>query len=367
MGVNWFFLDDKIQRPQHHFCGVIPGTVQGRPNTVEYSSCSLLSQDPTNPVSRRHRFMQTTEATDQLLDKMVQRRLHQELARTGRVRIDELDESVAGSSAQHTYAEEASIKSMGSITEHPSETTEQLLGIRSVGVQDGIRKPIPPDRPKDNIHKEGYENAAVRPSRPETPVIVWRPSTTVRLARNVPPELLESSSSSPTSAHHFSKHDELIGPETLTPVRLLRPTGTANSGTHSGGRSLREALSHNHSKDKNQTLAEVHRFRNRIRTKPLRPLSQGPPVKDKAPKQKLRYGAWYIDPKKWTVGMKDFDQGPEDLFHQGPRSAEMAALDQKIAKITCQLPDLLIAQEFKQYATEKGARIPEYLKQKVQT
>ncbi len=86
----------------------------------------------------------------------------------------------------------------------------------------------------------------------------------------------------------------------------------------------------------------------------------GEPVVHAATGRPPRYGAWYIPPKKWTVGMMEVlnDMATKQ---QGSWGVEMAAIRNKSEELQAEIPNLFIGKQFKRELTLKGDRVPHFL------
>ena len=76
--------------------------------------------------------------------------------------------------------------------------------------------------------------------------------------------------------------------------------------------------------------------------------------------EKVRYGAWYIDPKKWTVGMYNV-LNEMAAKQQGSWGVEMANIKAKADTLQNEIPKLFIGKAFTKDLSSKGARIPHFL------
>mmetsp|Transcript_38789 Transcript_38789/g.50136 ORF Transcript_38789/g.50136 Transcript_38789/m.50136 type:complete len:449 (+) Transcript_38789:67-1413(+) len=404
MGVNWYFLKEEPDPLDSALSSSGRQTAMaGAPtSSLEASLQSRRSkvapdQRPSvNRTTRRERLMHTARATDELLDTMIQRRLQEEIAARSHVRKDEYDASLE-TSRKTSLDLDNSIQSFGSTLgdeeDHVSETTAELLGLLP-GAQ-GSRQPSEVVNPRGELrpgessrmessqgHLGGLQPTppvtatAHAPAKPDTPLIVWRPSTRVKLAKNVPAELLDSTGpkaeagrpESPFAGRSSSVVQEKQHTPRETPI-LRQQSGV----TEPSGLDFIDDMRGRHSEGAVREPERVSEVNGNFtpssgKTRRRRPRIRQPLRLPKQPKpEKLRYGAWYVDPRKWTKGMKEFDRGPPESKEERQRNAEMAALDEKISSISQQLPDLFIANEFKSYAHEKGLRIPDYLEKSTES
>ncbi|GMH83324.1 hypothetical protein TrST_g4344 [Triparma strigata] len=77
-------------------------------------------------------------------------------------------------------------------------------------------------------------------------------------------------------------------------------------------------------------------------------------------KEKQRYGAWYIKPSKWSVGMgKVLDEMA--ARQQGSWGSEMAIMKEQSDELQLSIPKLFIGKIFKRELMNNGKRIPHFL------
>lgn len=77
-------------------------------------------------------------------------------------------------------------------------------------------------------------------------------------------------------------------------------------------------------------------------------------------KEKQRYGAWYIKPSKWSVGMgKVMDELA--ARQQGSWGSEMAIMKEQSDRMQVHIPKLFIGKIFKRELMGKGKRVPHFL------
>ena len=74
-----------------------------------------------------------------------------------------------------------------------------------------------------------------------------------------------------------------------------------------------------------------------------------------------RYGAWYIPPEKWSVGMLDV-LNEMAAKQQGSWGEEMAGIKSKSKELQERMPELFISKSFKRTLTLKGERVPHFLR-----
>ena len=77
-------------------------------------------------------------------------------------------------------------------------------------------------------------------------------------------------------------------------------------------------------------------------------------------KEKKRYGAWYIKPEKWSVGMGKV-MSEMAAKQQGSWGVEMEAIKDKSEALQTEIPKLFIGKVFKQQLMKKGRRVPHFL------
>jgi hypothetical protein len=81
---------------------------------------------------------------------------------------------------------------------------------------------------------------------------------------------------------------------------------------------------------------------------------------DASPNEKVRYGAWYINPEKWTVGMYNV-LNEMAAKQQGSWGVEMASIKAKADDLQREIPRLFIGKAFTKDLVGKGCRLPHFL------
>ena len=186
-------------------------------------------------------------------------------------------------------------------------------------------------------HKVVFDSVDVDHSiekRPPTPVIVWRTSAKVKLATDLPSELVEMlmedpvNESKPKRVQHRSSIME-SGPP---PVPLLK---------------------------QKDAMLELSEKLIRVIPKTIHPNYE---EKDKVTRKlgatnRVKYGAWYMPIEDWHAE-KSVSTSNVDLESD-------SAVDARLAELTTQIKDLEIAKAYKSYILEQTSRevpVPHYLR-----
>jgi hypothetical protein len=177
--------------------------------------------------------------------------------------------------------------------------------------------------------------------KPPPPMVIWRPPTHVKLATDVPNELKEVK----VSDKQYS---------TLA-VKLRHKREEAAANAVAAGI------------DVAAESEEVDEIRRPTKPKPTKrsprakaTKAKHPPEQQLAPKGPPRYGAWYIPPDKWKVGMESIFEDMQKR-KDGYYGMEMEALKQREQRFQQELPSLYITKQFKNYMRDNNLRTPGYL------
>ena len=218
----------------------------------------------------------------------------------------------------------------------------------------------------DDACMEGDRHAGKLPERSQGPTIMWRPSTRVKLATDVPEELLAmlaDDSGADTDPFMLASP----GPEGTPPAVTTRPA------TISAMRRQREA----------KARAERAAFMS-LRTDTMHaPLEVVDSVGDhgldssfgggeggsngdrdasmastaRARARPPRYGAWYLPPKHWQVQPRGRGAAGGADGADGDRAGLVASFEQRIPNIS----NLYSAQLYREYVRTLGHKLPHYL------
>lgn len=197
-------------------------------------------------------------------------------------------------------------------------------------------------RDRSEVDEGFFDEAEVdeeidEPDERSTHAIIWRPAGAVRLATNVPAELLAPTAQQPQQP-----------PQRPPPVASARGVRAVQPTTDAG------------------------RTPRLLRAAPLRPVwNRGAPVKPASDVQKLPFGAWYLPAAAWgkPAPLHDGDAAaalrhvldPTELAAKGDSAA-----DRKTAGLEGKLTSLYSSRSYKTYLQKAGARVPSYL-QRVDT
>lgn len=161
---------------------------------------------------------------------------------------------------------------------------------------------------------DGKDNGLTSPRRrSSSPVIIWRPSARVKLATDIPLELL-------TGLADSLPHGGTPYVSTEPTFYGVPPTARLSAGTQ--GMAAPDAM------------------------------DEGAHT-DRGPRRVNKYGAWYLPPKQWNRAAK--------LDGADPQESEESAKDAKLQDKTALLSTLYSSRIYKEYIKQSGARVPHYL------
>ena len=210
-------------------------------------------------------------------------------------------------------------------------------------------------------------------SRSPSPIIIWRPAARVKVATDVPPELLEDLLE--------EEDEEEDGPFEMTAGNASPPlTGRSQmSGATITKRNRRvSSFAADHIPPQLSQSLAMTRPSGRIIKRPDVHRVTGANLRRKKGRDfKKNYGAWYIKPDLWKdcasgKGEKVLAQKQEGVSETEKMRQEMArALDETSAELEKKLPKLFITKQYRTYLIEQSKRahtealpLPHYLNTK---
>ena len=213
-------------------------------------------------------------------------------------------------------------------------------------------------------------------SRSPSPIIIWRPAARVKVATDVPPELLEDLLNEDEEEQEVEK-PRRRKPTNVSRSRRISSFHASHSPKNSDGLSATKSLtlkemrkSRSPRLNPEMEINEMSKTGSKIPNSTLTRLKNRPKYKD----FKHKYGAWYINPTKWNDCAHG--QGEKALATKGQVTSETekmrqemsSALDETQKKLGEAIPKLFITEQYRTYLLQKNRQaraealpLPHYL------
>ena len=213
-------------------------------------------------------------------------------------------------------------------------------------------------------------------SRSPSPIIIWRPAARVKVATDVPPELLQDLLSEEEEEQEVEK-SKRKRPANVSRSRRISSFHASHSPKNSDGllatksSTLKEvAKSRSPRLNPEMEIKEMSKTGSKIPSSTLAKLKNRPKYKD----FKHKYGAWYINPTKWNDCAHG--KGEKALTTKGQVTSETErmrqemslALDETQKKLGEKIPKLFITEQYRSYLLQKNRQtradalpLPHYL------
>ena len=216
-------------------------------------------------------------------------------------------------------------------------------------------------------------------SRSPSPIIIWRPAARVKVATDVPPELLEDLLDD--DDEEDLEQDGRHRPSTLASSRRMSSFHAAHSPKTDGGKNVTTKAStfKEMSKSKSPRLKPEHEMQQLANAKNKMPMSTLEKIK-RRPKYrdfKHKYGAWYIKPDKWNDCANGRAEKVLTIKGKGTSETEKmrqemsTALDETQKKLEKKIPKLFITEQYRRYLLDQNKQshtqalpLPHYLQQR---
>ncbi|QDZ20416.1 hypothetical protein HOP50_04g29330 [Chloropicon primus] len=201
--------------------------------------------------------------------------------------------------------------------------------------------------------------------RPQSPVIIWRPNASVRLATDLPRECLNNSILNPQQDMKLT--DLIKSDRGFDPLSVIK----SNSGQSQLPPEMKKTFSY-YKQFVSNTMPSADEEKEVLSSKSRPEWGKRIP-----PSPKSEYGAWYIPPDLWESDMRLSTKNKEkkvqlmrenlwntsifDDSRKGTMEAGLTDLEIQEAQISEQIPNQYSSKMYKEYIKKKQGRLPHYL------
>ena len=222
--------------------------------------------------------------------------------------------------------------------------------------------------PVGQSQQQAYHKLSPIPApRPQSPVIIWRPNASVRLASDLPRECLNKTILNPQQDMKLT--DLIKSDRGFDPLSVIK--ANANQGTLPP--EMKKTFSYYKHVSNTMPSAEVEKETLRSQSRP----EWGKRI---PPSPKQEYGAWYIPPEAWESDMRLMSKNKDkkklvqlmgdtlwntSIFDDTRKGSGiekgLTELEVQEAQISEQIPNQYSSKMYKEYIRKKQGRLPHYL------
>jgi hypothetical protein len=216
-------------------------------------------------------------------------------------------------------------------------------------------------------------------SRSPSPIIIWRPAARVKVATDVPPELLEDLLDD--EEEEMKTTNKQKRPSNIKRSRRMSSFHASHSPKSSNGKNVttkfstfkEKAQSKSPRLKPDQEIIALANGKNKMPMSTLEKIKRRPKYRD----FKHKYGAWYIKPDKWNACANGRAEkvltvkGKSKSETEKMRQEMSTALDETQKKLEKKIPKLFITEQYRKYLLEHNRQtntqalpLPHYLQQK---